>query len=176
MPTPDTIPTTEDLAGESQLRSARRMRRGGLLLIGLVVLLAMAGLLGVRSSTAEAQASDGSRLSVRHVQVTRAGLAAPLHVTVRQPGGFDGPITIGISSGLMERFDFQNFNPNPAKETATADRLLYEFDPPPGEVLRLSLDARTAPDQNGSTSVYDVALLVEGRAVAEVSFRVWVVP
>ncbi|MCY7373165.1 MAG: hypothetical protein LH461_05630 [Spirochaetaceae bacterium] len=157
-------------------RRARGWRRIGLALLGLVLVLGAAGLLGIRSTTETARSPEGYQLEVTHAQVTRAGLAVPFHVTVRHPGGFDGPVTLSISSSLPERFDFQNFYPNPAKETATEGRLVYEFDPPPGDVFRLSLDARTAPDQNGSADTYRTALVIEGQQVAKVGFRMVVVP
>lgn len=169
------ISTLVDPRDATAVSRARAGRRAGLTALGLVILLGAAGLLGVRSTTSSATA-NGWSLRVEHAQVTRAGVAAPFHVTVEHEGGFDGPVTLSVSSSLLERFDFQNFYPNPAGETATADDLLYEFDPPPGDVLRLSLDARTAPDQNGSTGVYRTALLVDGQVVAQVRFRMWVVP
>lgn len=118
-------------------RRARGWRRVGLALIGVVLLLGVAGLLGIRSTTVTARSAEGYELEVTHAQVTRAGIAG---------------------------------------KTASEGRLIYEFDPPPGDVFRLSLDARTAPDQNGSADTYRTALVVEGRRVAQVGFRMWVVP
>ncbi|MDQ1665488.1 MAG: hypothetical protein QOH75_1519 [Actinomycetota bacterium] len=98
-------------------------------------------------------------------------------MTVRHPGGFTEPIRLAVSADLLERFDFQNFYPNPSKETATGTFVYYEFDPPPGDTFRLSLDARTAPDQNGSTQVYRTRLLApDGAELVGVSFRMWVAP
>ena len=167
-----TLPEARD---ESSVRRARSARRVGIVVLALIVAAGLSGFLGIRSATVTAGGS-GYELEVTHAQVTRAGIAVPFHARVTHPGGFDGPLTLAISEGLLERFDFQNFYPNPAKETASGEYVYYEFDPPPGDVFELNLDARTAPDQNGSTTVYRTALIVDDAPVAEVSFRVWVVP
>ena len=172
---PGPIRTLEEHRDERAVRRARNARRAGLTALLLVVVAGLAGLLGIRSATATAR-GDGSVLSVTHAQVTRAGIAVPLHVEVRRAAGFDGPLEIAVSASLLERFDFQNFYPNPSKETADGHWLRYEFDPPPGRVFRLSLDARTSPDQNGSADRYQVRLLDGPTVAAEVSFRMVVVP
>ncbi len=169
-----TTPVEATRAGPITTLAARLRREASV--IGLLLLLGISGFLGIRSSTVTARSPDGWTLRVEHAQVTRAGIAVPFHVTVQHVGGFSGPVTLALSNSLPERFDFQNFYPNPGKETATASRLLYEFDPPPGNTLRISLDARTAPDQNGSTEVYHTAVLVDGQVVASVRFRMWVMP
>ena len=145
------------------------------MLLLLIVVGGLAGLMGVRSATATAS-GGGSTLAVTHAQVTRAGVAVPLHVEVTRPAGFDGPINLAVEESLLERFDFQNFYPNPSKETADGRWLRYEFDPPPGDTFRVSLDARTAPDQNGSIGRYEVRLLDGQSVAAQVSFRMVVVP
>jgi hypothetical protein len=165
----------EEHRDEHAVRRARNGRRAGLTALVLVVLAGLVGLLGIRSATATAR-GEGAVLAVTHAQVTRAGIAVPLHVEVRRPAGFDGPVELAVSSALLERFDFQNFYPNPSKETADRRWVRYEFDPPPGHVFRLSLDARTSPDQNGSAGRYQVRLLDGATVSAEVSFRMVVVP
>jgi hypothetical protein len=173
-----TVPEVRTLEGPRDVQAVRRARlarRLGLGLLAALVLAGLAGLFGIRSAATTGHA-DGWTLSVRHAHVTRAGIAVPFHVRVEHDGGFTGPVTIGVDSALLERFDFQNFYPNPAKETASADVLYYEFDPPPGDVLVISLDARTAPDQNGSVGTYRVRLLDGSATRTSVSFRMWVVP
>jgi hypothetical protein len=170
------VPTLEEPRDEPAVRRARNGRRVGLVALLVVVVAGLTGLLGVRSATTTGEAA-GYTLSVHHATVVRAGIAAPFHVTVRHPGGFNEPIRVAVSADLLERFDFQNFYPNPSKETATGTFVHYEFDPPPGDTFRLSLDARTAPDQNGSTQVYRTRLLAPGGAeLVGVSFRMWVAP
>ena len=168
-------PTLRSVWTDHSVRRARNARRAGLILLALFVLAGLTGVLGIRTASVTGEA-DGYRMTVTHAQVTRAGIAVPFHVRVTHAGGFDGPLTLAISEGLLERFDFQNFYPNPSAETATADYVYYEFDPPPGDVFELNLDARTSPDQNGSTTVYRTALLLGDRPVTDVSFRLWVVP
>src|SRR5688500_548516 len=134
------FPTLRNVRSDAAVRRARNARRAGLVLLGLVVLAGLTGFLGVRTATVTGEA-DGYQLTVTHAQVTRAGIAVPFHVRVTQPGGFDGPLTLAISEDLLERFDFQNFYPNPSAETGTDDYVYYEFDPPPGDVFELNLDA-----------------------------------
>lgn len=169
------VATLHAARDESSVRRARNVRRLGLALLGLIVAAGLSGLLGIRSATVT-DTGEGYQLEVTHAQVTRAGIAVPFHVRVTHAGGFDGPLTLAISEGLLERFDFQNFYPNPSAETASGGTVYYEFDPPPREVFELNLDARTAPDQNGSTTVYRTELIIDEAPVADVSFRLWVVP
>ena len=173
---PDPLPPTlRSVWDDNAVRRARNARRAGLILLALFVLAGLTGFLGIRTASVTGEA-DGYRMTVTHAQVTRAGIAVPFHVRVTHAGGFDGPLTLAISEGLLERFDFQNFYPNPSAERGTADYVYYDFDPPPGDVFELNLDARTSPDQNGSTTVYRTALLLGDKPVTDVSFRLWVVP
>jgi hypothetical protein len=158
-----------------QVRRARDVRRAGLAILVLVIALGLSSVLGARSATT-ASTARGYTLAVTHAVVTRPGLATPFRIDVGHAGGFADPVTIAVSRQMFERFDFQNFYPNPSTETGSDDYLYYEFDPPPGDRLRVSLDARTSPDQNGSAERYQVALVVAGQPVTEVSFRLVVMP
>ncbi|MGZ4603525.1 MAG: hypothetical protein ACXV0U_07990 [Kineosporiaceae bacterium] len=157
------------------VRRARNSRRLGLTVLAAIVLAGLVGLFGIRHATVS-RSADGYTLSVRHAQVTRAGIAAPFQVRVHHAGGFARPLTLVLSRTLLERFDFQNFYPNPSKETASDQYVYYDFDPPPGDDFQLNLDARTAPDQRGSTAVYWTALVIDDRPVTGVEFRMWVAP
>lgn len=141
----------------------------------IFVLAGLAGFFGPRFSDVSA-AGAGYQLDVRYAQVTRSGLAAPLRVLVRHPGGFDGPVTLAFNKGLFDRFDFQNWYPNPSAETSARRWLEYEFDPPPGQVLELTLDARVGPTQPPTAHRYWVAVVSDGVQVARVSFRMVVMP
>lgn len=169
------VATLPDYRSREQVRRARNLRRVGLGALYVVLLLGLASVLGVRTGHVSATQA-GYRLTVDYPQVTRAGLAVPLHIRLDAPAPITEPVTLEVSRGLWERFDFQNYYPNPSAETADADVVSLEFDPPDAPVFTMSLDARTAPDQNGGTGRYRIAALDGSTVLAAVDFRLWVVP
>src|SRR6266540_5831580 len=161
------IPSLPRHHAVDQVRRARSLRRVGLGALALVVGLGLATFLGARSATTASTAA-GYTMVVTHPVVTRPGLATPLRIEVGHAGGFAGPVTLAVSREIFERFDFQNLYPNPSAETGSDAYVYYEFDPPPGDRLRVSLDGRTSPDQNGSVGNHRVALVMDGQPVTEV--------
>ena len=147
----------------------------GVGLLVLVVLAAVLGLLGPREgSTASAEA--GYSLTLTYPQITRAGQPAPLHLRIEHADGFSGPVRVAISDELFDHLDFQSWFPSPSAEVGEAGVVVYEFDPPTGDVLEISLDARTAPGQLGGVDRYHVALLVDDESTARTPFTVWRMP
>lgn len=73
------------------------MRRLGVGLLGALVLLGAANLVGVRLGAASAD-SDGTSLTVTYPTVTRPGLSTPWHLEIRRSAGFPGPVTIATTS------------------------------------------------------------------------------
>ena len=167
-----TLPAHRD---PERSRRARNIRRVGIVALTIFVLGWPAGL--ARAETSDVSASGGGyQLDVRYAQVTRSGLVAPLRVRVLHSGGFDRPITLAFSKDIFDRFDFQNWYPNPSAETAGPLRLEYEFDPPPGDAFELTLDVRVGPTQPPSAHRYWVAVVSDDLEVARVNFRMVVMP
>lgn len=138
------------------------------------LVIGMTGRLGVRSRTMTVQ-GGGYELSVTYGQVSRAGLATPWSLQIRHPGGFDGPITVSAGSKYLDLFDENGFEPEPSKTTATPDEVIWEFDPPDGDTLGISLDGRIEPGvqwgREGRTSV-----LVDGESVVTARYKTWIMP
>jgi hypothetical protein len=176
MPTDDLkpMPTSPDPTPLDRLRRARAGRR--VLLAGVigVLVLAAANVLGVRTESVTAT-GGGYRLSVTYGSVSRPGLATPWGIEVHHPGGFDGPITIATTRRYLMLFDHNVFYPDPAGVTATRDRLIFEFDPPPGEVFRVTMDGRIEPTEHVGQFA-ETSVLVDGLAVVTVSYTTRVVP
>lgn len=139
-----------------------------------VVALGLSGMLGVRSRVTTAR-GGGYELTVTYGQVSRAGLATPWSLEIRHPGGFDGPVTVSTNTEYLDLFDENGFDPQPSKSTATPDAVNWEFEPPDGDTLGVSLDARIEPGAQwgraGETSV-----LVDGKPVVTARYKTWVMP
>jgi hypothetical protein len=149
--------------------------RAGLVLLALTVLAGAVGLLGPRKGETRAT-GGGTRLEVEYPAITRAGEPAPLNIRVTSAGGFDGKIEIAMCDDLFDELDFQNWYPNPSGETGDATRLVYEFDPPDGNVFETTLDARSAPGKFGEIQDCAVSVKQKGDEAVSVSFRTWRLP
>lgn len=134
----------------------------------LVLVLAAAGLDGVDvldavgpdEDTVRASA-EGYELVVEHPSVTRPALASVLHIRVFRSGGFDGPIDLAIARSYLEIWDVNGVLPAPASETSAGDWVIWRFDPPPGESLEVTYEARIEPGvQSRRTGV--VAVVTDG--------------
>ena len=170
------VPTLRRNRDESAVRRGRTWRRVGTVVLALFVLAGAVGLLGVKSGSAKAEA-NGVQLSMEYTAITRAGMSTPFRVEVRQDEPFDGPIVIAVSRELFDKFDFQNFYPNPSAETSDADFVEYEFDEPDGSVFVWNFDVRTGPNQVLSWATYTTQVRDSAGAVlVEADTRIVVMP
>ena len=171
----DELSTTADLPTTSRGPVERWGMRAGLLLLTLIVLAGSVGILGPRKG--EVRATGGGRaLEVEYPAITRSGEPAPLNIRVTSRNGFGDKIQIALCDDLFDELDFQNWYPNPSGEAGDATRLVYEFDPPDGNVFETSLDARSAPGKFGEIEDCGVSVLDKGDDVVSVSFRTWRLP
>ena len=167
--------TTADVPEPPYSSRARWSTRIGRSAVVLFVLAGAVGLLGPKSGEASAEGA-GFQLRVAYPSITRAGQPAPLHLQVEKAGGFDGPVQLSLCDSFFDDLDFQSWYPTPSAETGSGAELVYEFDPPPGDVLEVSLDARSAPGQFGEVEDCRIAVLQQDIPVAEVSFGSWRMP
>lgn len=167
--------TTPAWGGVEAVRRGRLVRRVLLAAFGTFLVLGATGRLGV--NTAHTSATGGGyALSVEYPRVTRPGHAVPLAIEVRHAGGFgDEPVQVSVTTGYFALFDENGVQPAPSKETATGDTLLWEFDPPPGDVLRVYFDTRSGPNRQRGTSG-TVSVLTGGTPVVSVRVKTTVMP
>jgi hypothetical protein len=171
---PSSSSTLVDLATDRRGWAARRSGLLAGLAFGLIVLVALSGLLGVRTRTTSTELADGTTVAVHYGWITRPGLATPWSVTVRRPGGFDGPIIVRSTRAYFDMFDENGLTPDPTSATQDGETVIWEFDPPPGDTLVVSFDARIEPAKQWGR---DATTEVEVAGVSgAVTYHTWVLP
>jgi hypothetical protein len=141
----------------------------------LLVVAALTGYLGVRTSTSTA--TDGDyELTLEYADISRAGLDTPWQVTVTHEGGYDQELILAVTSDYFDIFETQGFFPDPSAVTRDADTLYLTFDAPQGDVFTVSYDAYIQPSsqqgKGGSVSVIGA----DGQPMATVDFDTWLWP
>ena len=142
----------------------------------LVVLAAgVAGLLGVRTTTADAS-DNGWSVQLEYASVARSGLDVPFTATVRHEGGFGDVVTLALTGDYLDIYETQGFHPEPSTSRRDADTLYLTFDAPvEGDTFVVAYDAYIQPAaQRGRDGT--LAVLTDGREVASVSFRTRLLP
>jgi hypothetical protein len=167
--------TRPDDVSPDELRRARGYRRLGIGALTLFVAAGLFNVLGVRTRTVSATA-DGYQLSVEYEAVTRPGLASEWIVVVRRQGGFDGPVTLVTDATYFDRFDFNQYYPEPASVVPRGDEVLHVFEGIQGEVLRVAFDGRASPTFVFALARGSTGLEVDGREIARVDYTTVVMP
>ncbi len=170
--------TSSTLGGLKGHETSRRSRLGRRIGLGVMLLIPALGFLGIYgpSERTVTSTNDFYRLEMTYGSVVRSGQAVPMEIRITRTNGFDGPITLVFEQEVFDHFDFQNWYPNPSSEVGEGSRVTYEFDPPEGDTLGISLDARVAPTQWGDRDTYRLWLDVDGRAILMTDYTVWVIP
>ena len=153
------------------------IRRAVITVLAAIVVLALFGFLGIRSRTVAASSRDGAtHIDVRYAQVARAGLAVPFEVTVRRPGGFDGDLTIAVSSSYLDLFDRSGVDPEPAGGAAGPRAITWRFDEVHGTTFVMSMDMQVQAGKHfGRTGFVTVRDRGDG-TVARATFKTWLAP
>jgi hypothetical protein len=91
--------------------------------------------------------------------VTRPGLPIRWDIEVRHEGGFAEPVTVATTQAFLLLIDFNGIEPAPAASTTRGEWVVWEFDPPEGELLRVRFDAYTEVAYHSVPEVTTAVLL-----------------
>lgn len=184
MPPGQDIELVEDTTAGVDDHLSPRVRRAvfGRRVFGVVLVAflvgTMLGVFGVRSADVTERGQQ-HELSVHYGRVTRPGLSTPFEFTIRHDGEFpaDEPIRVTLNTDYANAFDINDFEPQPSASTADGSTITWEFDPPSGDALSVSidgmLDPSTAPGRHrGTVAVVDQ----EGNVLVSARFLTWVMP
>jgi hypothetical protein len=157
-----------------RLRSARRWRRAGLAFLLILLGLGVAGVFDQAEDDVSASAGSVD-LRVSYPDRVRAGLESSLDITVENPAGLTAPVELAVSREWIEMFDLGAIEPAPDAETGDPERLIWTFEPPPGDRLEVSVALTLRPAvRTGEEG--QVVLLSGDAPFATVDFDTSVVP
>jgi hypothetical protein len=156
------------------VRRSRAIRRIGLGLLLIIVVMALLGWAGPRPTVASAEAT-GYRLEVSHPSVARPGLAIRLSIVVSREGGFDQPVRLILLREYIEALDFNAIYPDASAQIAEDGYVIWEFDPPEGDSLTVDFDGRHEPGAEGMVNG-SIGVLDQGERAVEVQFSTLVLP
>ncbi|HJP66413.1 MAG TPA: hypothetical protein VKA30_08935 [Actinomycetota bacterium] len=167
-------PTSPDEISIDRLRRARLGRRLALGLLALFVLLGAVGVFGIRTRTVSA-AGNGYRLTLTYPATDRPQQPVRLTAVIAHDGGFAKPIEVGLTQEYLNLLDLNDIEPAPSASHNAGDLVIWEFDPPAGDTLVVTIDAIIEANARfglpATLSVFD-----QGALAATVSFRTWVAP
>jgi len=172
-----------EVQGSSILRRRRVMYAVTTVVLSAIVAAAVVdsvapfGVYGVQSRTISAAGEDGLVLEVRYATVSRPALATPFDIEVRRPGGFGATqVTVAVLSTYLAMWDENGLDPAPAEETADGTYVFWTFDPPPGDTLRITFDARIEPAAQNGERGRVVVVDDTGAELVALDFRTRVLP
>ena len=153
------------------------IRRAFLTVLAAIVILALFGFFGIHSRTVSASARNGGMsIEVHYAQVARAGLAVPFDVTVHRPRGFDGDLTVSISSSYLALFDRNSVDPEPAGGYAGEHATTWRFDEVRGTTFVMTIDMQVQSGKHFGRSGF-VSVRDHGdNTVARATFKTWLAP
>ena len=167
-------PTAPEGLSPSKARRSRALRRGALVVLAAFVALGAFGLFGIRTKTVTAS-GGGYDLSLDYPWTERSG--QPLHwvLTIHRAGGFPDKVNVAIEQSYLDLIDLNDIQPDPESTTTRGNFVVWTYDPPPGDFLRISIDAIIQTNAHfGAGAV--VAILEDGRPVVSLRYHTWVAP
>jgi hypothetical protein len=147
-----------------------------LLALGIAVLdgLDVVDAIGPDESSTS-RSGGGYDLVVEHPTVSRPALATIFRIRVHRAGGFDAPVQVAVTRRYLEMWDANATIPAPSGETSLGRWVIWEFDPPPGDELVITYEARIEPGvQAGRDGA--VAVLEDDEPVVTAHFHTKVRP
>jgi hypothetical protein len=156
------------------VRRARLLRRSGLVVVSLIVLAGAIGVFGIRTRTVTAS-GDGYTMTLQYPATDRSDQPAHWVLSVQRDGGFSRPVQIGVTQSYLDLLDLNAIEPEPSASKNVGGFVVWTFDPPAGDVLRVLLDANIQLNAHFGAGA-QVVVFDRGLPAVRVNYRTWVAP
>lgn len=150
-------------------------RRGGFLLLVLVVLAGLLGFLGDRVGVVEGPAGDGHHLRLEYAATARPGLDVPFEIRLTRPEGLDPEVTLALTGEYLDMYETQGWYPEPTEQTRDGEWVYLTFATEGQPEMVIDFDAYIQPTAVRPKSG-QIALVVDGQPVAPLPFRTFLFP
>ena len=167
--------TAPEEMSPARLRRARLGRRTGISLLVLFVGAGLLNLFGSHSVTASSEHA-GLGLTVVYPNRTRPALPIRWSAEVTSDGGFSGPVHIAVNQDYFNYFDFNNFYPTPDSTENRGAFVIFTFQHPSTDTLKVLFDGRTQPGRFGIADARTRILDDGGDSLVEVDYTTEVFP
>ena len=125
----------------------------------------------------ETVASEGGiTIEAKTPSVARGGLDSTLDLTISKPGGFEEPVQVAITADWLDMFQQAGIDPEPEGATADPERVIWSFEPPPGDSLEVSVDLTMRPAVRTGEEAHLAVVDEDGNDLASLDFDTRVVP
>lgn len=171
----DLPPTSPATVGVDQLRRSRMLRRIGLGVLTVIVLAGAVGLFGIRTRTVSAS-GGGYSMSLQYPSTDRADEPVRWVLTLVHPGGFTGSVDVAVTQSYLDMLDVNAIQPEPSSSRNDGGFVVWTFDPPAGNRLRVLLDANIQLNAHLGAGAVVSVLDEHGHPVVSVRYRTWVAP
>ena len=132
------------------------------------------GLFGIRTRTVTAT-SGGYSLAVAYPWTDRSDQPVHWAISVRRARGFNGKVNVAVLQSYLDLIDLNDIEPSPVSTTTRGRFVVWTYAPPPGDVLRITVDANIQLNAHFGAG-NEVAVMEGGRPVVSVKYRTWVAP
>ena len=157
------------------MRRGRALRRLILLLLIAFLVLGALNFFGMR--TAKVQRSGGGyQMEVSYPRTGRPGIGAPVQIQLQHQGGFQGPVTISMSSDYLDILDVRTIVPEPNQVTTSDKDVIWQFNQPPGDTLVVSISSEFEPDEHPGRHPATIAVIDNGNPAVQANLTTWESP
>jgi len=170
----DSVGSPVDVTRRDQ-RRARLWRRIGLLFIAVLLILGALNFFGGRTSKATAS-GNGYQLEVSYPRTGRPGIGAPMQIQIQKQGGFQGPVTVSMSSDYLDILNVRNLIPDAQQSTSSDKAVTWQFNQPPGDTLVITISAEFDTDEHPGTHKGAVTVIDNGKSAVSTHFTTWEAP
>lgn len=145
-------------------------------MLGVIMALALSGLLGGAHPERSEKQASGDRLAVDAPGILRSGLFFEIVATIETQNGISKP-ELAFSENYLRDVTVNTVMPDAAQQGFADGAFTFEFDPlKPGDSFKVKLDAQVNPTLGGGGGEGWIELRDDGNPLVRIPLEMTVLP